>query len=51
MKNTFKVLALCAAAAATGLAHADADQTKLYDPMSAKEKVVVNVDLLGRWLR
>lgn len=31
MKHTFKILALCAAAA--GLAHADADQTKLYDPM------------------
>lgn len=48
MKHTFKILALCAAAAAAGLAHADADQTKLYDPMSAAEKVVVNVDLLGK---
>lgn len=48
MKNAFKVLVLCAAAAAAGLAPADADQTKLYDPMSAKEKVVVNVDLLGK---
>ena len=42
MKNAFKVLVLCAAAAAAGLAHADAD------PMSAKGKVVVNVDLLGK---
>ena len=48
MKNALKTLALCSALAASTAALADADQTKLYDPMTAKEKVVINIDLLGK---
>ena len=47
MKNALKTLALCSALAASTAALADADQTKLYDPMTAKEKVVMNIDLIG----
>ena len=48
MKNALKTLALCSALAASTAALADADQTKLYDPMTAKEKVVINIDLLSK---
>ena len=50
MKNALKTLALCSALATSTAALADADQTKLYDPMTAKEKVVINIDLLGNCL-
>lgn len=47
MKKTALVVA-GVLAAAVGTVFAAADQTKLYDPMTAAEKVVINVDLLGK---
>ena len=48
MKKLAAAVASAALLAAAGAAFADADQTKLYDPMSAAEKVVISIDLLGK---
>lgn len=47
MKKTLVALVSVAAVAA-GAAFAQADQTKLYDPMSAAQKVVIPMQLLGK---